>query len=97
MSVNTHNRLRIFLTNKIFLLQVMYRYSNVQVRLCTGTVMYRYSYVQVRLCTGTVMYRYSYVQVRLYTGTVMYRYGYVQVRTYDFLCKMSNNNTFLTV
>ena len=25
-SVNTHNRLRYFLTNKIFLLQVMYRY-----------------------------------------------------------------------
>jgi len=25
-SVNTHNRLRNFLTNKIFLLQVMYRY-----------------------------------------------------------------------
>jgi len=25
-SANTHNRLRYFLTNKIFLLQVMYRY-----------------------------------------------------------------------
>jgi hypothetical protein len=25
-SVNTHNRLRYFLTNKIFLLQIMYRY-----------------------------------------------------------------------
>jgi len=26
-SINTHNRLRYFLTNKIFLLQVMYRYA----------------------------------------------------------------------
>jgi len=25
-SVNTHNRLRYFLTNKVFFLQVMYRY-----------------------------------------------------------------------
>jgi len=27
-SVNTHNRLRYFLTNKIFLLEVMYRYEH---------------------------------------------------------------------
>jgi len=27
--VNTHNRLRHFLTNKIFLLQVMYRYVHI--------------------------------------------------------------------
>ena len=28
-SVNTHNRLRYFLTNKMFLLQVMYRYVRI--------------------------------------------------------------------